>query len=36
MFGLEKAHFVIDEMVMNGRVMETNKTKVANQVKGTD
>ena len=28
MFNLEKAHFVLDEMVMNGMVVETNKSNV--------
>jgi AP-4 complex subunit sigma-1 len=25
MFNLEKAHFILDEMVMNGMIVETNK-----------
>ena len=28
MFNLEKAHFILDEMVMNGYIIETNKTNV--------
>ena len=28
MFNLEKAHFILDEMVMNGCIIETNKTNV--------
>ncbi|GMH95140.1 hypothetical protein TL16_g13087, partial [Triparma laevis f. inornata] len=28
MFNLEKAHFIIDEMVMNGMVVETNKANI--------
>ena len=28
MFNLEKAHFLLDEMVMNGYIIETNKTNV--------
>ena len=26
MFSLETAHFIIDEMLMNGCIVETNKT----------
>ena len=32
MFNLEKAHFLLDEMVMNGRVIETNKNNVLKPV----
>lgn len=28
MFNLEKAHFILDEMVMNGHIIETNKANV--------
>merc|ERR1712224_31913 len=28
MFNLEKAHFILDEMVMNGHIMETNKANI--------
>ena len=28
MFNLEKAHFILDEMVMNGCIIETNKANV--------
>ena len=28
MFNLEKAHFILDEMVMNGCIVETNKANV--------
>merc|ERR1712157_5633 len=28
MFNLEKAHFILDEMVMNGLIVETNKTNI--------
>ena len=28
MFNIEKAHFILDEMVMNGAIIETNKTNV--------
>ena len=32
MFNLEKAHFLLDEMVMNGYIIETNKTNVLKPV----
>lgn len=32
MFNLEKAHFILDEMVMNGCVVETNKTNILKPV----
>ena len=25
MFNIEKAHYILDEMVMNGQIIETNK-----------
>eukprot|EP00163_Fabomonas_tropica_P012498 TRINITY_DN23822_c0_g1_i1.p1 TRINITY_DN23822_c0_g1~~TRINITY_DN23822_c0_g1_i1.p1 ORF type:complete len:144 (-),score=38.25 TRINITY_DN23822_c0_g1_i1:133-564(-) len=28
MFNLEKAHFILDEMVMNGCIIETNKSNI--------
>ena len=28
MFNIEKAHFIIDEMVMSGYIVETNKTNI--------
>jgi hypothetical protein len=28
MFNLEKAHFILDEMVMNGYIVETNKISI--------
>jgi AP-4 complex subunit sigma-1 len=28
MFNLEKAHFILDEMVMNGSIVETNKVSI--------
>lgn len=28
MFNLEKAHYILDEMVMNGCIIETNKNNV--------
>ena len=33
MFNIEKAHFLLDEMVMNGRVIETNKNNVLKPIK---
>ena len=32
MFNIEKAHFIIDEMVMSGHIVETNKTNILNPV----
>jgi AP-4 complex subunit sigma-1 len=32
MFNIEKAHFILDEMVMSGLIAETNKTNVLNPV----
>ena len=32
MFNIEKAHFIIDEMVNNGQIVETNKTLILNPV----
>mmetsp|Transcript_3093 Transcript_3093/g.2072 ORF Transcript_3093/g.2072 Transcript_3093/m.2072 type:complete len:94 (+) Transcript_3093:189-470(+) len=32
MFNIEKAHFIIDEMIMNGQVVETNKANILNPV----
>ena len=28
MFNIEKAHFILDEMVMNGQIIETNKANI--------
>ncbi|CAD8092611.1 unnamed protein product [Paramecium sonneborni] len=28
MFNIEKAHYILEEMVMNGQIVETNKTQV--------
>jgi AP-4 complex subunit sigma-1 len=28
MFNLERAHFILDEMVMNGKIVETNKKQI--------
>mmetsp|Transcript_15063 Transcript_15063/g.10543 ORF Transcript_15063/g.10543 Transcript_15063/m.10543 type:complete len:141 (+) Transcript_15063:98-520(+) len=32
MFNIEKAHFIVDEMVMGGSIVETNKTNILNPV----
>ena len=32
MFNIEKAHFIIDEMVMSGYIVETNKASILNPV----
>jgi AP-4 complex subunit sigma-1 len=32
MFNIEKAHFIIDEMVANGLIIETNKANILNPV----
>ncbi len=32
MFNIEKAHFIIDEMIMSGYIAETNKTNILNPV----
>lgn len=32
MFNLEKAHFIIEEMVMNGGIIETNKAVILSQI----
>ncbi len=32
MFNIEKAHFIIDEMVMNGCLVETNRASILNPV----
>ena len=32
MFNIEKAHFIIDEMVLNGLIVETNKANILNPV----
>ena len=36
MFHIEKAHYILDEMVMNGQVVETNKAKVLTPVQLLD
>ena len=28
MFNLEKAHMILDEMIMNGQIAETNKNRI--------
>ena len=28
MYNIEKAHYILDEMIMNGQIVETNKTLV--------
>ena len=32
MFNIEKAHFIVDEIVMSGYIVETNKTNILNPV----
>ena len=32
MFNIEKAHFIIDEMIMSGFIVETNKQNILNPV----
>ena len=32
MFNIEKAHFIIDEMIMGGYISETNKASILNPV----
>lgn len=32
MFNIEKAHFILDEMVMSGYIAETNKANILNPV----
>jgi AP-4 complex subunit sigma-1 len=31
MFHLEKAHYILEEMVMNGQIIETNKSIILGQ-----
>ncbi|ETO18594.1 AP-4 complex subunit sigma-1 [Reticulomyxa filosa] len=33
MFNIEKAHFILEEMVMNGHIVETNKTNILSTIK---
>jgi AP-4 complex subunit sigma-1 len=35
MFNIEKAHFIVDEMIMNGHIVETNKSNVLSPVFAT-
>lgn len=32
MFNIEKAHFILDEMVVNGMIVDTNKANILNPV----
>lgn len=32
MFNLEKVHYILDEMIMNGTVYETNKETITRQL----
>ena len=32
MFNIEKAHFIIDEMIMSGYITESNKANILNPV----
>ena len=32
MFNIEKAHFILDEMVMSGHITESNKSNILNPV----
>ena len=36
MFNIEKAHFILDEMVANGEIVETNKTRILAPVRVID
>eukprot|EP00823_Brevimastigomonas_motovehiculus_P009610 TRINITY_DN929_c0_g1_i1.p1 TRINITY_DN929_c0_g1~~TRINITY_DN929_c0_g1_i1.p1 ORF type:complete len:149 (+),score=15.28 TRINITY_DN929_c0_g1_i1:66-512(+) len=36
MFNLERAHYILDEMVMNGQIVETNKTNILNPLRIMD
>mmetsp|Transcript_24802 Transcript_24802/g.43680 ORF Transcript_24802/g.43680 Transcript_24802/m.43680 type:complete len:144 (-) Transcript_24802:55-486(-) len=36
MFNIEKAHFVLDEMVMNGCIVETNRANILNIIYAID
>ena len=36
MFNIEKAHFILDEMVMNGHIVETNKVNILTPIKLMD
>ena len=32
MFNIEKAHFILDEMIMSGKITESNKNNILNPV----
>ncbi len=36
MFNLERAHFILDEMVINGEIVETNKQNVLKPIRTMD
>lgn len=36
MFNIEKAHFVVEEMVMNGYIVETNKSIILNHLQAIE
>ena len=36
MFNIEKTHFIIDEMIMNGFVIETNKQTILTPIREMD
>ena len=36
MFHLEKAHFMLEEMVINGAIVETNKTNILGPIQLMD
>ncbi|EDQ86623.1 uncharacterized protein MONBRDRAFT_10687 [Monosiga brevicollis MX1] len=36
MFNIEKAHFILDEMLSNGEIVETNKTRILAPVRVID
>ena len=36
MFNLERAHFILDEMVMNGRIVETNRMNILRPIRLMD
>ncbi len=36
MFNIERAHFILDEMVMNGKIVETNKTNILKPLRTMD
>ena len=36
MFNLERAHFILDEMVMSGRIVELNKQNILKPIRAFD